>query len=60
MTNRQVADRLLMSVHTVEAHLSTVYRLLGIRSRRELASALSADRVAARDSAARIRDSGTS
>jgi DNA-binding NarL/FixJ family response regulator len=36
LTNRQIADRLFMSPHTVEAHLSAAYRALGIRSRREL------------------------
>ena len=40
LRNRQVADRLSMSVHTVEAHLSAVYRALGIRSRSEIAGAL--------------------
>lgn len=42
LTNRQVADRLSMSVHTVEAHLSATYRSLGIRSRTELRDALAA------------------
>jgi DNA-binding CsgD family transcriptional regulator len=36
LTNRQIANRLFMSPHTVEAHLSAAYRTLGIRSRREL------------------------
>jgi DNA-binding CsgD family transcriptional regulator len=36
-TNRQVADALFMSVHTVEAHLTVVYRSLGVASRAELA-----------------------
>jgi DNA-binding CsgD family transcriptional regulator len=35
-TNREVADQLFISLKTVEFHLSAVYRLLGIRSRREL------------------------
>jgi DNA-binding CsgD family transcriptional regulator len=35
-TNRQVADALFMSVHTVEAHLTAVYRALGVASRAEL------------------------
>ena len=35
-TNRQVADALFMSVHTVEAHLTAVYRSLGVASRAEL------------------------
>ena len=40
LTNRQVADRLSMSPHTVEAHLSAAYQALGIRSRSELRAAL--------------------
>jgi DNA-binding CsgD family transcriptional regulator len=36
-SNKEVASALFMSVHTVEAHLSRVYRKLGIRSRTELA-----------------------
>lgn len=35
-TNRQVAGSLFMSVHTVEAHLTAVYRALGVASRAEL------------------------
>jgi DNA-binding CsgD family transcriptional regulator len=37
-TNREVADALSVSVHTVEADLKRIYRKLGIRSRTELAS----------------------
>ena len=40
LTNRQIGDRLFMSPHTVEAHLSAAYRILNIRSRRELGSAI--------------------
>src|SRR4029453_5071791 len=36
--NREVADALFVSVHTVEANLKRIYRKLGIRSRTELAS----------------------
>jgi DNA-binding CsgD family transcriptional regulator len=36
-TNREVADALFVSVHTVEANLKRIYRKLGIRSRTELA-----------------------
>jgi DNA-binding CsgD family transcriptional regulator len=39
-TNKEVADALFVSVHTVEANLKRIYRKLGIRSRTELASAL--------------------
>jgi len=38
-TNREVAAELYMGLRTVEAHLSAVYRKLGIRSRSELAGA---------------------
>jgi DNA-binding CsgD family transcriptional regulator len=37
-TNREVADALFVSVHTVEANLKRIYRKLGIRSRTQLAS----------------------
>lgn len=36
LTNREVADRLFVSVKTVEAHLTTVYGKLGVRSRAQL------------------------
>jgi DNA-binding CsgD family transcriptional regulator len=39
--NQEIAATLFISVHTVEAHLSRVYRKLGIRSRTELAGRLS-------------------
>jgi DNA-binding CsgD family transcriptional regulator len=42
-TNREVADELFVSVHTVEANLKRIYRKLGIRSRTELASRLPRD-----------------
>lgn len=37
-TNREVAQRLFMSVKTVEATLSRIYRKLGLRSRTELSA----------------------
>lgn len=37
-TNRAVADRLFVSVRAVEAHLTSIYRKLGIRSRSRLAA----------------------
>jgi DNA-binding CsgD family transcriptional regulator len=37
LANKEVAAALFVTVHTVEAHLSRIYRKLGIRSRRELA-----------------------
>jgi DNA-binding CsgD family transcriptional regulator len=36
-SNKEIASELYMSVHTVEAHLSRIYRKLGVRSRAELA-----------------------
>ena len=38
-TNKEIADSLFMSVHTVEAHLTRVFRTLGVQSRTELARA---------------------
>ncbi|MFC7495414.1 MULTISPECIES: LuxR C-terminal-related transcriptional regulator [unclassified Nocardioides] len=40
LTNREVADRLVVTVKAVEWHLSHIYRKLGISSRGSLASAL--------------------
>jgi DNA-binding CsgD family transcriptional regulator len=60
MTNRQAADKLFMSPHTVEAHLSAIYRALGIRSRAELGAALAADHTTPRDRGGQSRDSDTS
>lgn len=37
-TNREIGDELYLSARTVEAHLSAVFRKLGIRNRRELAA----------------------
>ena len=34
--NREIAGELFMSVATVEAHLTRIYRKLGVRSRTEL------------------------
>jgi DNA-binding CsgD family transcriptional regulator/Tfp pilus assembly protein PilF len=42
MSNREIAGTLYMSVRSVEAHLTKVYRELGIRSRSQLATALAA------------------
>jgi DNA-binding CsgD family transcriptional regulator len=36
MSDREIAQRLNISVHTVETHLQHVYRKLGIKSRRDL------------------------
>ncbi len=40
LSNREIADRVFVSVKTVEARLSRVYRKLGIRSRAQLFGAL--------------------
>jgi DNA-binding CsgD family transcriptional regulator len=40
-TNREIAQTLYMSARTVESHLTKIYRELGIRSRAQLAAALS-------------------
>ena len=40
LTNRQIAEHLVVSVKAVEWHLSRVYRKLGIRSRHGLATTL--------------------
>jgi DNA-binding CsgD family transcriptional regulator len=37
MTNRATAERLIVSPHTVDAHLKHIYLKLGIHSRAELA-----------------------
>jgi DNA-binding NarL/FixJ family response regulator len=36
LTNREVAQATFMSAKTVEAHLASIYRKLGIRSRAQL------------------------
>ena len=41
-TNKEIATELFMGISTVEAHLSRVYRKLGIRSRTELAGRFAA------------------
>ena len=45
MRNREIGQALFMSVRTVEAHLTRIYRKLGIRSRSELARLVSDDGV---------------
>jgi DNA-binding CsgD family transcriptional regulator len=40
-SNRNIAEQLFVTPKTVEVHLTNAYRKLGIRSRRELAGALS-------------------
>jgi DNA-binding CsgD family transcriptional regulator len=40
LANKEIAAALHMSVHTVEGHLTRIYRKLDIRSRAALASRL--------------------
>jgi DNA-binding NarL/FixJ family response regulator len=40
LANKEIAQTLFVSVHTIEAHLSRVYAKLGIRSRAQLAGRL--------------------
>ena len=44
MTNREVADALFVTVHTVESHLVSAFRKLGIDARGRLAEALARGR----------------
>lgn len=39
-SNREIANQLVLSVRTVESHLASAYRKLGVRSRAQLVSAL--------------------
>jgi DNA-binding NarL/FixJ family response regulator len=43
-TNREAANSLFLSTRTVEAHLASVFRKLGIKSRSQLVRALSENR----------------
>jgi DNA-binding CsgD family transcriptional regulator len=43
LTNREVAAKLFLSPKTIEYHLSQIYRKLGLRSRTQLASLMTAE-----------------
>ncbi|HSU35113.1 MAG TPA: helix-turn-helix transcriptional regulator [Propionibacteriaceae bacterium] len=47
LTDRQIAERLVLSVRTIQTHLVRAYRKLQVGSRRELATALTAAMTAA-------------
>ena len=42
LSNKEIANSLFVTVHTVEKHLSHAYAKLGVRSRRQLAQRLPA------------------
>jgi DNA-binding NarL/FixJ family response regulator len=46
MSNKEIAQSLFVTVKTVEVHLSSVYRKLGIASRTQLATAIPASSLA--------------
>ena len=48
-TNREIAERLYLSKRTVDSHLSSVYRKLGVAGRAELRTALNPAAVDAGD-----------
>jgi DNA-binding NarL/FixJ family response regulator len=47
LSNKEIAEALVVTVRTVEAHLSSAYSKLGIRSRSGLAGRLSGEQAAA-------------
>jgi DNA-binding CsgD family transcriptional regulator len=42
MSNKEIARLLVVTVHTVEVHLTHSYQKLGVRSRTQLAGAVTA------------------
>jgi DNA-binding NarL/FixJ family response regulator len=55
LSNKEIAATLYMSVHTVEAHLSRIYRKLGVRSRTQLGHRLAGSNEAMRmDAGAKV------
>ena len=58
-TTRQIADELFISARTVESHLASIYRKLGVANRAGLVARLAADDlVAAGDFAGLARSAG--
>ena len=43
LSNREIATRLVLSVKTVEGHLTTIYGKFGVASRTQLVAALAQD-----------------
>ena len=46
LTNREIAERLTVTVHAVKFHLASIYRKLGVGNRTEAAAALLTGHVA--------------
>ena len=42
-TNLEIADKLVVSVHTVERHLQNAYRKVGVRNRADAAAYMARD-----------------
>lgn len=53
LTNRQIAQRLFLSIRTVESHLSRILRKLGVTARAEVAAAARRQRIVAQSVSAK-------